>query len=75
MKSLIIKDTYISGKPVFKGQVRDLPEPEFKLLSGMHRVVELAKATKEQAALVEARQKIDEANVEKLSTTAGAISG
>jgi hypothetical protein len=72
MKSLFIKDTYVSGKPVYKGQVRDLPESEFRLLGGMRRVVELAKATKEQAALVEARQKIDEANSEKLSATEAA---
>lgn len=73
MQTLILKDTYVGSEPVFKGQVCDLPEQTLKVLSGMRKAVALISATKEQHQLIEARQKIDEANSEKLSATAGAI--
>lgn len=77
MKILVIQDSFVSGVPIFAGEVLPLnqtvPLPEGNVTVGngelanlrlANRVVDFADATDEQLALVESR---DEAKAEKVA--------
>lgn len=55
-KLLIIQDTFISGDPVFAGDVVEADSSNTSNLFLAKRAVELSKATDEQKKLIAARQ-------------------
>lgn len=55
-KYLIIQDTFISGDPVFAGDVVECDNANASNLLLANRAVEFAKATDEQKKLIEARK-------------------
>jgi len=58
-KYLIISDTFISGDPVFKGQVIEADNANASNLLLANRAVEISKATPEQLKFVEERKALE----------------
>ena len=56
MKAIILNDTYVSGTPVFTGEVVDVDKTDLQLLTSYQKAVELDQATDEHKKLVEARK-------------------
>jgi hypothetical protein len=56
VKAIVIADTFVSGTPVFAGEVIELEKSDFDELSIYKKAVALDEATEEQKKLVKARE-------------------